>query len=82
MIQRFWQIYLAQAKTPQHSLERAATGIGVHVNAHKTEYMCFNQTGNISTLNGSSLKLVDKFTNIGNSVSATETDIYKQLAKA
>ena len=31
-------------------------------NAHKTEYMCFNQTGDISTLNGCSLKLVDKFT--------------------
>ena len=23
-----------------HSLERAAAGIGLHVNAHKTEYMC------------------------------------------
>ena len=44
--------------------------------------MCFNQTGNISTLNGSSLKLVDKFTNLGSSVSLTETDIDMQLAKA
>ena len=34
-----------QAKTLLHSLERAAAGIGLHVNAHKTEYMCFNQTG-------------------------------------
>ena len=51
----------AQAKTLVHSLERAAAGIGLHVNAHKTEYMCFNQTGDISTLNDSSLKLVDKF---------------------
>ena len=48
-----------QAETLLRSLERAATGIGLHVNAHKTEYMCFNQTGDISTLNGSSLKLVD-----------------------
>ena len=53
---------LAQAETLQHSLEWAAAGIGLHVNADKTEYMCFNQRGNISTLNGSSLKLVDKFT--------------------
>ena len=52
----------AQAKTLLHSLERAAAGIGLHVNAHKTEYMCFNQTGDISTQNSSSLKLVDKFT--------------------
>ena len=41
-----------QAKTLLHSLERAAEGIGLHVNAHKTEYMCYNQTGNISTLDG------------------------------
>ena len=44
--------------------------------------MCFNQTGNISTLNGSSLKLVDKFTYLGSSVSSTETDIDTRLAKA
>ncbi len=25
--------------------QRAATGIGLYVNAHKTEYMCYNQTG-------------------------------------
>ena len=51
-----------QAKTLLHSLEQAAAGIGLHINAHKTEYMCFNQTGNISTLDRTSLKLVDKFT--------------------
>ena len=39
-----------QAETLLHSLERAAAGIGLHVNAHKTEYMCFNQTGDISIL--------------------------------
>ena len=49
----------AQAETLLHSLERAVAGIGLHVNALKTEYMCFNQRGDISTLNGSSLKLVD-----------------------
>ena len=44
-------------------------------NAHKTEYMCLNQTGDISTLGGSSLKLVDKFTYLGSSVSSTKKDI-------
>ena len=34
-----------QAETLLHSLERAAANIGLHVNAHKTEYMCYNQTG-------------------------------------
>ena len=29
----------AQAETLLHSLERAAAGIGLHANAHKTEYM-------------------------------------------
>ena len=32
----------AQAETQLHSLERAAAGIHHHVNAHKTEYICFN----------------------------------------
>ena len=54
-----------KAETQLHSQERAAAGIGLHVNAHKTEYMYFNQTGDISTLGGSSLKLVDKFANLG-----------------
>ena len=72
----------AQAETLLHRLEQAAAGIGIHVEAHKTEYMCFNQTGDISTLNGSSLKLVDKFTYLGSSVSSTEKDINTWLVKA
>ena len=44
--------------------------------------MCFNQTGDIFTLNGSSQKLVDKFTYLGNSVSSTEIDIDTRLTKA
>ena len=60
-----------QAETQLHSLERAAAGIGLHVNAHKTEYMCYNQTGDITTLDGTPLKLVDKFTYLGSSVSST-----------
>ena len=71
-----------QAETLLHSLERTAAGIGLHVNADKTEYMCFNQTGDISTLDGTSLKLVDKFTYLGSSVSSTEKDIDTRLTKA
>ena len=70
-----------QAETLLHSLEQAAAGIGLHVNAHKTEYMCFNQTGDIFTLDGSSLKLVD-FTYQGSRVSSTEKDINTRLTKA
>ena len=71
-----------QAETLLHSLERAATGIGLHVNAHKTEYICYNQTGDISTLDGTSLKQVDKFTYLGSSVSSIEKDIDTRLTKA
>ena len=71
-----------QAETLLHSLERAAAGNGLHVNAHKTEYMCFNQAGDISTRDGTSLKLVNKFTYLGSSVSSTEKDIDTQLIKA
>ena len=71
-----------QAETLLHILERAASGIGLHVNAHKTEYMCYNQTDDISTLDGTSLKLVDKFTYLGSSVSSTENDIDTRLTKA
>ena len=71
-----------QAETLLHDMERAATGFGLSVNTDKTEYMCFNQRGDISTLNGSSLKLVDKFTYLGSSISSTEKDIDTRLAKA
>ena len=71
-----------QAETLLHSLERVAAGIGLHVNAHKTEYMCFNQTGDITTLDGIPLKLVDIFTYLGSSVSSTEKDIDTRLKKA
>ncbi len=51
-----------QAETQMHSLERTVASWGLYVNAHKTEYMSYNQTGDISTLDGTPLKLVDKFT--------------------
>ena len=71
-----------QAETLLHSLERAAAGIGLHVNAQKTEYMCFNQAGDISTLEGTSMKLVDKFIYLGSSFSTSEKDIETRLTKA
>ena len=69
-------------QNPAAILERAVAGIGLHVNAPKTEDVCFNQTGDISPLGGSSLKLVDKFTYLGSSVSLTEKDIDTWLTKA
>ena len=71
-----------QIETLLHSLERAAADIGLLVNAHKTEYMCYNHTGDISTLDGTPLKLVDKFTYLRSNVSSTEKDIDTRLTKA
>ena len=56
-------------------MEQAAGCIDLHVNAVETEYMSFHQNGDISTLNGGSLKLMDKFNYLGSSDSSTENDI-------
>ena len=71
----------AQAESLLHSLEWAAGGIGLHITTDKTEYMCFNQRSNISTLKGGPLKLVDKFTYLGSSISSTENEINTWQAK-
>ena len=61
---------LANIRTQAETLlERALVGISHHDNADMTEYMSFNQSGDISSLNGSSLKPVDKFIYLGSSVS-------------
>ena len=44
--------------------------------------MCYNQTNDNSTLDGSSLKLVYKFTYLRSSVSSTEKDNHTRLTKA
>ena len=44
--------------------------------------MCFHQRGDISTLKGGPLKLMDKFTYQGSNVSSTEKDINTRLVKA
>ena len=69
------------SKEDRKDRQRAAAGKGLYVNAHKTEYMCYNQTGDISTLDGNPLKLVDKFTYLGSSVASTEKDIDTRLTK-
>ena len=56
-----------QAETLLHSLERAAAGIGLY---------------DISTLDGTPLKLVDKFTYLGSIVASTEKNIDTRLTKA
>ena len=64
-----------------HRLEQAAGGIGLHVNADKTEYMYINQKGDICILNGSLQKLMNKFTYFGSSILSTENDFNMRRAK-
>ena len=71
-----------QAKSLLHSLVQAVSDFSHHVYADKTKYMCFNHKGDISTLNGGSLKLVDKFTYLRSSISSIQNDISMHHAKA
>ena len=71
-----------QAKSLLHSLEQATGGIVLHETTKRTEYICFNQKGDISSLNGGSLKLEDKFIYLRSSISSTENNIRMRLAKA
>ena len=59
----------AQAKSQQHSLEQAARGIGLYVNAGKTK-LCFKQVGTIFTFEP--LKIVDHLTYLSSYISSTE----------
>ena len=71
-----------QAESLLQSLKQAAGGIVLHVNANKTEYIRFKRERVISSLNGGSLKLVDKLMHLGSSVSSTESDVNMGLAKS
>ena len=75
-------IYIYIIHYTPYTMQWASTGIGLYVNAHKTDYMCYNHTGDISTLDGTPLKLVDRFTYLGSCVASTEKDIDTRLTKA
>ena len=70
-----------QAGFMLHSQEQAAIGIGP-MSADKAEFMCFNQRGVISKLNGRSQEQVNQFTYLGSNVSSNENDISTRRAKA
>ncbi|KAI8502220.1 hypothetical protein Bbelb_198080 [Branchiostoma belcheri] len=73
---------VADVETLLHALEEAASGVGLYVNARKTEYICFNQHGKIQSLNGTCLNEVEHFTYLGGDISSTEKDVYIRIAKA
>ena len=64
-----------QAEFLLYRLEQTAEGIGLYVNANKTEFMYIKPEGAISALSGRLLKLVDKFTYLDSNISSTESDM-------
>ena len=44
--------------------------------------MCFKKKGDISTLDGKSLKPVEQFTYLGSNISSTESDVNTRIGKA
>ena len=73
---------IEQAEKLLHSLEHAAKQIGLHINAKKTEFMSYQEEGQINSLNGNEIKHVDNFTYLGSNIQSTEKDISIRKAKA
>ena len=65
-----------------HILEKSAAFIGLHVNATKTEYMCYNQDSTIETLNKTLLKQVDDFVYLRSNIASTEKNVLIRISKA
>ena len=51
------------------------------MNANKTEYICFECEGAISTQSGKPLKLIDKFIYLSSNILSTESDVNICLVK-
>ena len=79
----FLSLYLYHTHTHTHTLYIYIC-IYIYILDSRVEMspVCYNQTGDISTLEGTPLKLVDKFTYLGSSVESTEKDIETRLTKA
>ena len=73
---------ITEAQSLFHSLETASGDIGLYVNAGKTKFISYNQTGSIKTLNSKALKSVNSFTYLGSNIASTETDVKTQISKA
>ena len=65
-----------------HHVEDAASKIGLYINAKKTEYVCYNQAGEIKSKSGNSIKAVNEFSYLGSNIHSTTKDIDIRKAKA
>ena len=82
LVRLIWMVLKIGGRWQYNCYFESGAGMGLHVNADKTEYMYFNQKGTISNLNGGSLKLMDKFPYLSSSFSSTESDLSMHLVKA
>ena len=74
---------LAQAQEFLCRVEKAAAEVGLLINEKKTEYMCFNQSGNMLTSQtNKQLKEVTDFKYLGSWINTTQRDISIRIAKA
>ena len=63
-------------------LENTTRQIGLHINTKKTEFMSYNEQGQIKSLNGNQIKQVENFTYLGSNIHSTEKDISIRKTKA
>ena len=73
---------IEEASKLLHLVESAASEIGLYINAKKTEFICYNQHGNITSKSGVAIKSVDEFNYLGSNIHSTEKDIITRKAKA
>ena len=65
-----------------HYIENAAREIGLYINAKKTEFISYNQEGEIKSLDGKNIKSVNEFVYLGSNIQSTERDIQIRKGKA
>ena len=65
-----------------HYVEDAAIKIGLHVNAGKTEFICYNTAGNIKSAAGVDIKQKEDFVYLGSNVASTARDVEIRLGKS
>ena len=74
---------LAQAQEFLKWVEEAAAEVGLSINENKTEYMCFNQTGNkLTSMSDKELNIVSDFVYLGSWINTTERDLSIRIAKS
>ena len=73
---------ISEATVLLHHLEKAAKGVGLYVNIKKTEFMSYNQQGNIKSLAGKEIKYVEEFTYLGSNIASSQKDIDIRIGKA